>query len=551
MIASEAVVGLAPINGWVVIDAAGGIFRSDRFGRLSAARTTLPRHVTRTFADGATLIACTPPLDWARFSLDAGETWASLSFQCGQHGARTIAGSGALTFALMDDALRIGPLPAGAATVQPSPVAGPEAIGALHTHVLIVGREALALSEDAGQHFVHRPRPDALARVRDVAFVGKGSVLLAGDAADDGFALMRSDDAGRSWRGIALPRRLDQIAAIAVDNDGAVVAVPLDAFDGAVRSTDGGRTFEPLPPGSQAEGAVVAAGDGFMVGSARGTLAGVGIEAPQLGLQVPVHALVFTHPQIAVGLGHTSGLYRSLDGGRTWQTSVAGRGARFWDITRIVDHAVMAVGDGVLWRSDDAGAHWDQRPLPSSCQARWVRFDPTGRRGTVGCADGSLLESSDAGHTWRVGDMPPTALRPVAWLNGKRWALSDDGRLFAEASDVFAEVQSPLAAPVDLVAGTAGLSLLSQTGQRALLDDAEMGWRALPTHPGAHAPIDAIAHLPLANGAALVRTAQQVVRVSPETAPQPIAPAADGMCLTGDGGLILLDAQRTSLLEAR
>jgi photosystem II stability/assembly factor-like uncharacterized protein len=551
VVASQDVVGLAHINGWVVIDGAGGIFRGDRFGRLSAARTTLPRRVTRTFSDGPILIACTPPLDRARFSLDAGETWASLSFQCGQHGARTIAGSGALTFALVGDSLRIGPLPAGAASVRPSPVAGVSAIGALQNHVLIVGQEALAFSEDAGQRFVHRPRPQALTRVRDVAFVGKGTILLAGDAAPDGHALMRSDDAGRSWRGVALPRRLDQIAAVAVDDEGAIVAVPLDAFDGAVRSLDGGRTFESLAPGVLAEGAVLASEEGFMVGSARGAIAGVGGDAPRLGLQVPVHALVFTHPRIAVGVGQTSGLYRSLDGGRTWQMSVAGRGARFWDVARIAGHAVMAVGDGVLWRSDDAGARWDQRPLPSSCQARWARFDSNGRYGTVGCADGSLLESADGGQSWRVGETPPAALRPLVWLSGKRWALTDDGRLFSDASGALVEVRSPLVDPVDLVGGPEGLSLLNRLGERAVLDEPSMSWRALPSLPGPHAPRDAIAHLPLANGAALIRTAWQVVRVGPEAAPQPVAPAADGMYLTGDGGLMLLDAQRTSLLEAR
>lgn len=551
VVASEDIVGLAPTGDWVAIDGAGGLFRGDRFGRLKPAPTRLPQTVTRTFADGSTLIACTPPLDRARFSLDAGATWGSLSFQCGQQGARTIAGAGSLTFALMGESLRVGPLPSGAASVRSSPVAGPEAIGAMLDHVLIVGREALAFSDDAGARFVHRPRPRALVRVRDVAFVGKGTILLAGDAATDGYALMRSDDAGRTWQGIALPRRLDQLAALAVDGDGGVMAVPVEAFDGAVYSADGGRTFEALPPSALAEGAAVATPGGFMMGSARGALVGYGVHAPRLGLQVPLHAVAFTHPRVAVGIGQTSGLYRSLDGGHTWQSVAAGQGVRFWDVARITDHALMVVGDGVLWRSDDAGARWDQRPLPSSCQARWVRFDADGRRGTVGCADGGLLETTDGGHDWRVGAPPPVALRPVAWLNGERWALGVDGGLYSDLSGAFAAIHSPLPAPVDLVAGPDGLSLLDRSGQRAVLDDPATGWRAQTTQPGPHAPRGAIDHLPLADGAALIRTDAQVVRVSGRAAPQPLAPAADGLCLTGDGGLMLLDAHRTSLLQAR
>lgn len=549
VIASDDVVGVAAVDGLVAVSGEGGIFRVDGFGTLTPARTRLPTRVTRTFAAPGVLVACTPPLDQARFSVDGGEQWAALGFQCGRAGARTIAGAGAHTYAVAGDRLRIGPLPAGAATYRPLPVAEVEAIGALERRVLLVGAEALALSVDGGAHFTHLSRPPGLAAARDVAFVGKGTVLIAGQAAPGGAALVRSVDLGRSWAPIALPRRLDHVVALAVDARGAVLAVPADAADEAVLSFDGGRRFEPLPPGHLAQGAVAALDAGFVAGARGGLLVGVGASAPQLGLREPLHAAVFTHPRIAVGIGRTGGVFRSSDGGRTWQASPAGRWIPFGDVTRIGDHALMLVGDGLLWRSEDAGRTWDQRWLPalSSCAARWVRFSVDGARGTVGCADGSWLQSDDAGLTWAVDPAAPgVETAPVVWWEGKRWALSADGRLWTDAAGPFAEVASPLADPVHLVRTAEGLSLLARGGQGAVRSgDAWQATRWIDP------PGDARHHLPLGDGGALLVAGDRLVRVSPTGPPQAVADDALDARLTGDGGVLLFGARSTTLLEAR
>lgn len=545
-VATDAIVGLAEVDELIAFDAHGGVFRADPWGRLQAERTRLPTRVTRIVQTEQAIIACTPPQDHARFSLDGGRTWGSLGFQCGQQRARTIAGHGDATYALAGDRLRIGPLPAGAARSRPLPIEGAEAIGALDDHVLIAGGEALALSTDGGDRFIHLPRPADLAVVRDIALLSKGRFLLAGDAAWDGHALMLSTDAGQTWTPVPLPRRLDAIAALAVSPAGAVLAVPLDAADGAVISRDQAASFTPLAPDLLAEGAARHTANGFIAGSARGALVGVDTRAPQLGLRTPLQAVVFTHPQVAVGVGRTTGVYRSLDGGRRWQPVEMSRGVRIHDIARIADHAVMAVGDGVLWRSPDAGATWDQRPLPSSCQARWVRFNPAGERGTVGCLDGALLESGDGGVTWQVGDPPPVALHPIAWFAGKRWALGHDARIYADADGAFAPIASPVPAPVHLIASADGISVLDREGQRAVLS--ADGWRAAVTP---HTALNARRHTPLGDGGAVILTDTQVVHVDATGQTQPLAEAARAARLTGDGGLLLLREESTSLLEAR
>jgi photosystem II stability/assembly factor-like uncharacterized protein len=548
-IATDSVVGIADVDGLIAFDMVGGIFRADPWGRLQAERTQLPTRVTRIVQTEQAIIACTPPQDHARFSLDGGRTWGSLGFQCGQNRARTVAGKGEATFAIAGDRLRIGPLPAGAARSQPLPIEGAEAIGVLGHQILIAGGEALALSTDGGERFSHLPRPASMAFVRDIAFLGKGRILLAGDAAWDGHALMLSRDAGHTWDPAALPRRLDAIAALAVSPDGNVLVVPLDAADGAVLSVDQGEQFLPLEPHLLAEGAARWTPDGFVAGSARGALVGVSARAPSLGLQTPLRTAVYTHPQVAIGIGKSTGVFRSLDGGRQWQSVPVGDGVRLWDLTRIAGHAVMAVGDGVLWRSEDAGAHWDQRPLPSSCQARWVRFAPDGLQGMVGCLDGAVLTSDDGGRTWIVGPPPPVALRPAAWLNGKRWALGHDDALYTDESGAFELVASPVPNPVHLVAGPSGLSVLDRSGRRAIRTPDADDWRAAR---GALPDVRvARRHCPLGDGGALLLTERHVLRVAPDGDVQPLSESARRVRLTGDGGLLLLREDSTGLFEAR
>ncbi|MCB9546214.1 MAG: hypothetical protein H6706_10220 [Myxococcales bacterium] len=555
VVASEDAVGLAPQpDGLLVVERRGGLFRADAFGRLLPEVTPLPDPVTRTFALGDVLVACTPPAEEARFSVDGGRSWASLDLQCGQAGHRTVAGRGPLTFALAGEHLRVGPLPRGRARYVPAPVEAPEALGALDAQVVVFGAHEVARSEDAGAHFEIRPRPTALAEVRDVLFAGKGTVLAAGRAALDrpaGSALLVSTDAGRSWRPVPLPRRLDTIAALALRGDGAILAVPEDASDGAVVSLDGGRTFEALPPGVLLAGAAEGVGPALVAGSPRGLIQQLDGAGPVLGLDQPLHAVAFTHPQVAVGIGQGGGLYRSRDGGRTWHGEPAWAGIPFGDVASVGGHTVMVVGDGVLWRSEDAGERFDPRPLPSSCRARWVRFSAAGD-GLVGCRDGGLLASDDAGRTWTEAPAPPAALRPVVFLaDGTRLALTETGRLATDAGDGWRLDDAPVAAPLELRPLRGGASLLGADGAVAVRPADRAAWQALHRQGGGLRGVRA--HQVLADDAVLLLDAEGLVVQTADAPPRRLATTrgADAFQLTGDGGALILQDTATTLFLPR
>lgn len=554
VVASEDVVGLAALtDGLLVVERRGGLLRSNALNRFIPEVTPLPEPVTRVFADGDRLVACTPPLQYARFSLDGGRTWASLGFQCGAGGRRTIAGAGELTYALVDGQLRVGILPRGRPRYTALPVESPWALGAYESAVVVFGATEVARSSDAGRTFAVAPRPALLSDVRDVLFVGKATVLAAGRAANvpSGSALVRSTDGGLSWRPVPLPRRLDAVAALAQRGDGAILAVPENASDGAVLSVDGGRTFEPLPPSVLAEGAAAPLGSGFVAGSAQGLVTVVGGQAPVLGLDQPLHAVVFTHPLVAVGIGTAGGLYRTRDGGRTWRAHPGWGGIRFADLASPGGHTVMVVGEGILWRSLDAGGTFEARALPSSCRARWVRFGAEGV-GLVGCRDGSLLASDDEGSRWAVAPAPPAAVQPVVFLaDGTRLALTETGRLATWQAGRWTLSDAPVPAPISATGWHGGASVLSATGQMAERRPGETVWRGAPADLTGIA--DAVAHRPLADGRALILDAHGLVITAPDGAPQRLleASSAHAFALTGDGGVLVLHDTATSLFSAR
>ncbi|MEZ4475202.1 MAG: hypothetical protein R3F60_31305 [bacterium] len=551
VVASEDAVGLMPRpDGLLVIEARGGIFRADAFDRLLPEVTPLPEPVTRAFALGEVLVACTPPAEAARFSVDGGRSWASLGLQCGQAGHRTVAGRGDLVYALAGRPPAHRAPARGRARFVPSPVEGAEALGALDAQVVIFGAGQVARSDDGGEHFELRPRPAALAEVRDVLFAGKGTVLAAGRAALDrpsGSALIVSVDAGRTWRPVPLPRRLDTIAALALAGDGALLAVPENASDGAVLSVDGGRTFEELPPGRLVAGAADALSGGLVAGSPRGLITTLGARGPILGLDQPLHAVAFTHPQVAVGIGQTGGLFRSRDGGRTWHGEPAWAGIRFGDVASAGDHAVMVVGDGVLWRSTDAGEHFDPRPLPTSCRARWVRFG-AGGEGLVGCLDGSLLATADGGRQWAEAPLPPAPLQPVVFLaDGTRLALTETGRLATDAGDGWRLTDAPVPGPRDLRPLRGGASLLGADGAVAVRPADRPAWRALAVQGGGGP--GARAHQVLADDTVVLLDDEGVQHRAVDAPPsRPVtATGALAFHLTGDGGLLLLQDTATTL----
>ena len=112
--------------------------------------------------------------------------------------------------------------------------------------------------------------------------------------------------------------------------------------------------------------------------------------------------------------GPEDAIYKSVDGGKTW-TRLVGHGLPSGAVGRIglavapsdpnVVYAVIGSHQGVLWRSDDAGAHWTLVSKDQSVDARPFYFshiavDPKNPN-HVFALSMRLLASEDGGRTWQ------------------------------------------------------------------------------------------------------------------------------------------------------
>ena len=151
-----------------------------------------------------------------------------------------------------------------------------------------------------------------------------------------------------------------------------------------------------------------------------------------------------------------AGLWRSADGGRSWEP--VGEGIAYGKVTAVAVSAAEGTdGRGVvyagtepstLFRSEDGGDSWREleamRRLPSSSEwnfppepttdhVRWISPDPGAPGGLFVCIEaGALVRSYDGGDTWedRVDDGP---------IDTHTLAVREDapGRLYSAAGDGF------------------------------------------------------------------------------------------------------------------
>ncbi len=139
--------------------------------------------------------------------------------------------------------------------------------------------------------------------------------------------------------------------------------------------------------------------------------------------------------------GPDDGLYRSLDGGRTWR-KIVGRGFPAGPLGRIGVavsqsdpqrvYAVVQSGEGTLWRSDDGGTTWrmtnadtdvNQRPFYMSR----IAVDPSDPNRIFSLSE-NLLESDDGGYRFHEVTSALHQDHHDIWI-------AHDGRRMIEAND--------------------------------------------------------------------------------------------------------------------
>src|SRR6201998_3243749 len=232
-----------------------------------------------------------------------------------------------------------------------------------------------------------------------IIWAGTGEANVRNDVSF-GDGIYKSTDGGAHWKRMGLEHSF-QISRIAIDpqHPGTVVATAMgspyadDEDRGVYRTTDGGSTWQKV----------------LYVGPSVG-IADLAMN-PENPLVLFAAAYHFRRtPGNYSDGGPEDAIYRSIDGGTTGQrlgghgvpeNPVARSGLAVAPSAPTVVYAVMGSNEGVLWRSDDSGDHWnlvskneevDSRPFYFS----HIAVDPRNPDHVIALSN-LLMESKDGG----------------------------------------------------------------------------------------------------------------------------------------------------------
>ena len=233
----------------------------------------------------------------------------------------------------------------------------------------------------------------------NVVWVGTGETNPRNDVTYGG-GIFRSGDGGKTWTAMGLADTL-QISKIVIDPHDSkriVVAAMGDFFKdatarGIYRTLDGGKTWSKT----------------LYVGPQTGA-SDLAVDPNDFDVMYAGMWQFQRKPWTFTSGGPQDGLYKSVDGGATWSrvmghgfpagiTGRIGLAVAPSDPKRV--YALVESKDGILWRSDDAGATWalvskdtlvDQRPFYFS----HVAVDPKNADHVYGISE-MLSESKDGG----------------------------------------------------------------------------------------------------------------------------------------------------------
>jgi photosystem II stability/assembly factor-like uncharacterized protein len=266
----------------------------------------------------------------------------------------------------------------------------------------------------------------------DIVYVGMGETQLRGNVIQ-GDGVYKTTDGGRTWTHVGLEKTM-AIARIRVHptNPEVVFAAALgDPYArskerGVFKTTDGGTSWTPVLFRDDRTGAVDLA-----------------MDAKNSDVLYAGFWEVFRTPHSLSSGGPGSGLFKSIDGGKTWAelTKNPGLPKGLWgkvgvsvsapDPTRV--YAIVEAAEGGVFLSDDAGATWklvnDDRRLRQRAFYYTRIYADTQNKDTVYILNTGLYRSTDAGKTIRSIRVPHGDNHDL-WIapnDAKRMANSNDG----------------------------------------------------------------------------------------------------------------------------
>ena len=184
----------------------------------------------------------------------------------------------------------------------------------------------------------------------------------------------------------------------------------LPPFLGLIRSTDAGRTWDPVSLLGERDFHVLESADEWIYGY------GSDFESQQANLLVsddagrnwqertppePLVSLAIDprDPQIVVAAGE-GGIYLSTDGGGGWRPLSGEAGLLAWTGS---DALFLVRPDGEVARSRDSGRGWE---AVGEIGGRPAAFDNAGSDLYVALHDGTVKRSMDGGRTWALRSRP-------------------------------------------------------------------------------------------------------------------------------------------------
>lgn len=266
-----------------------------------------------------------------------------------------------------------------------------------------------------------------------VVYVGTGEADMR-DSISFGDGVYKSTDAGSTWKHIGLDatRQIGRVIVDPKDPNVVFVAALGHAYGpspdrGVYRSHDGGATWQKVLYKGDGVGAIDLA---FEPGNPRIVYAALwATRRPPWYIYAPSN-------------GPGSGIFKSTDGGTTWQPLTTGLPAEGVGRIGIAVaptnarrvYAIVDAKDGGLYRSEDAGANWSKVSGDNRVWGRgWyfgkVAVDPK-NPDIVYASNTALYRSTDAGKSWT-----PIKGAPGGDDYHQLWIATDDPNRMILASD--------------------------------------------------------------------------------------------------------------------